>query len=173
MSHGPATRFGNQLRSPTGGATLAELTGNVVGGGLALSLDENRDVGGVLAVPCLEGLEDLKTIGRGRHGNLDRRPVLGRSLVCVGASVEAVGGKTLAGRGLELELVAVLVLEGVGERVEAEGASNRHGGDQVGGGDEGVGGRVGVVTTGEVTVVGRDDRVLLTLLDVAAVPLTC
>jgi len=36
-----------------------------------------------------------------------------------------------------------------------------------------VGGRVGVVTASEITVVGGDDGVLGALLDVGPVPLTC
>ena len=55
----------------------------------------------------------------------------------------AVGGKTSTSGLLEHELVAVLVLKGVGERVEVQGAGKRHGDNEIGGGDEGVGGGVG------------------------------
>ena len=96
----------------------------------------------------------------------------------------AVGGKTSTSGLLEHELVAVLVLEGVGERVEVQGAGKRHGDNEIGGGDEGVGGGVGcksqylenvssrwemltIVTSSEVTVVRRDDGVGLALLDIA------
>lgn len=54
----------------------------------------------------------------------------------------AVGGKTSTSGLLEHELVAVLVLEGVGERVEVQGAGKRHGDNEIGGGHEGVGGGV-------------------------------
>lgn len=146
--------------------------GDVVSGGLALSLDQDGKVGGVLAVPSVERLEDLETVrGRG-NGNVDLGAVLRRSLVGVHARVVAVGGKTVTGRGLEHELVAILVLEGVGERVEVESTGDSHGHDKVGGGDEGVGSGVGIVTGSEVTVVRRDDRVLLALLDIATVPLS-
>jgi hypothetical protein len=101
----------------------------------------------------------------------------------------AVGGKTSTSGLLEHELVAVLVLEGVGERVEVQGAGKRHGDNEIGGGDERVSGGVAVkvstrtdgicgqeflrvISSGEVTVVGRDDRVGGALLDVAAVPLS-
>jgi hypothetical protein len=101
----------------------------------------------------------------------------------------AVGGKTSTSGLLEHELVAVFVLEGVGERVEVQGAGKRHGDNEIGGGDERVSGGVAVkvstrtdgicgqeflrvISSGEVTVVGRDDRVGGALLDVAAVPLS-
>ena len=54
----------------------------------------------------------------------------------------------------------ILAGELVGERVEAEVAGDGEGRHQLGGGHEGVGGRVGVVTPREVTVVRRHDRVL-------------
>jgi hypothetical protein len=57
--------------------------------------------------------------------------------------VVAVGGKTSSGGLLEHELVAILVLEGVGERVEVQGAGKRQGDNEIGGGNEGVSGRVG------------------------------
>jgi hypothetical protein len=87
--------------------------GDVVGGGLTLSLDEDGQVGGVLAVPGIEGLEELETVGGGRDGNIDLRTVLRRVLVGVLAWVVAVGGETLTSGLLELELLAV----GVGKLV--------------------------------------------------------
>jgi hypothetical protein len=101
----------------------------------------------------------------------------------------AVGGKTSTSGLLEHELVAVLVLEGVGERVEVQGAGKRHGDNEIGGGNERVSGGVAVkvstrtdgtcgqgflrvVSSGEVTVVGGDDGVGGALLDIATVPLS-
>jgi hypothetical protein len=89
----------------------------VVGGGLALALDEDRQVGSVLAVPGLEWLEQLKTVGRGGHGDVYVGAVLGRVLVGVLAWVVAVGRETLTGGLLQLELLAVRVLEGVCSRI--------------------------------------------------------
>ncbi|KAI6755925.1 hypothetical protein HG531_005031 [Fusarium graminearum] len=88
------------------------------------------------------------------HGDMDLKTVRG------GGNVNIDTGAVLGG-GL-----------GVGERVEVKGASNRHGDDQIGRGDERVGGRVTVVSAGEVTVVRRDDGVGLALLDVTSIPLT-
>ena len=144
----------------------------MVGGGLALALDQDREVLGILAVPSRESTENLETVTLRRNSNLQRLAVLGRSLVGVTAGVVALGGKTLTSRRLKEELLAILALQLVGERVELEGTGNGHGNNKVGGGDEGVGGRVGVITASEVTVVGGDDGVRLALLDVLTVPLS-
>lgn len=146
--------------------------GDVVGGSFALALDQDGEVGGVLAVPRLEGSQDLETVTLGRNSDLDRLALGGRSLVGVTAGVVSVGGETLTSGGSEQELVAILVLQLVGKRVELEGTGNGHGDDQVGRGDESVGSRVGVVTASEVTVVGGDDGVGLALLHVLTVPLS-
>lgn len=146
--------------------------GDVVSGGLALALDQNGDVGGILAIPSLEASEDLETIGGGGDSNGDGGTIGGRSLVGVTASIVAASGQAVTGGSLELELLAILALKGVGDGVEVESTSNGHGDDQVGRGNERVSGGVGVVTASEVTVVGRDDGVGLTLLHVLAVPLT-
>ncbi len=146
--------------------------GDVVSGGLALTLDQDWDVSGILAVPLLESGKELQAVTAGRDGNADAAAISRGGLVGVTAGVVTPVGKTVTGGGLELELLAILVLEGVGKRVEVEGTSNAQGNNKVGRRDEGVGGRVGVVTTGEVTVVGRDDRVGFALLDVLAIPLT-
>lgn len=146
--------------------------GDVVGGGLALALDQNWDVSSILAVPLLESGKELQTVTAGGDSNVDTAAVSRGGLVGVTARVVALVGKTVTSGGLQLELLAILVLEGVGNRVEVEGTSNAHGNDKVRRCDEGVGGRVGIVTTGEVTVVGRDDRVGSTLLDILAIPLT-
>ena len=121
--------------------------GDVISGGLALGLDEDGHVGGVLAVPGVERREDLETV-RGRGDlDLDGGAVGRRGLVSVLAGVVAALGETSASGGLKLELLAVLVLEGIGQGVEGEGAGNGHGNNEIGGGNEGVGGGVTIVTT--------------------------
>jgi hypothetical protein len=146
--------------------------GDVVSGGLALALDQDGDVSGILAIPGLEASKNLETVGGGGDSDRDSGTVGGRSLVGVTAGIVATAGKTVTGGSLELELLAVLVLEGVGQGVEVEGTGNSHGDDEVRGGNEGVGSGVGIVTTGEVTVVRRDDGVGLTLLDILTIPLS-
>ncbi len=65
---------------------------------------------------------------------------------------------------LELEFGAIGGGELVGDWVESKVTGEDKGGDHLGGGHEAVGSGVTIVTTGEVTVVGGDDGVLLTLL---------
>ncbi|KAI6748464.1 hypothetical protein HG530_015500 [Fusarium avenaceum] len=143
---------------------------HVVGDVVEMTTD--RHVLGILAIPRLEGSEDLKTV-RGRSDvDADAGTVLRRSLVGVLAGVIASSRETIAGRRGKLELLAVLVLQSVGKRVEVKRAGNRHGNDQIRGGNERVSSGVAVISASEVTVVGRDNRVGLTLLDVLSVPLT-
>lgn len=145
---------------------------DVISGGLALGLDEDREVLGVLAVPGIERGEKLETIGSRGDINGDGSTVLGGGLVGVLAWVVASGGETVTGRGGKLEVLAVFTLEGIGERVEVEIASDCHGDDDIGGGNKGMSSRVAIVSAGEVTVVGRDDRVGSSLGNILAVPLT-
>ena len=144
---------------------------DVVSGALALGLDKDRAVSVVLAVPRLEGLELLQTVRAGVDRNVDRGAVRRGSLVGVLTSVVAARRELLTGGGRELELLAVSALERVGQGVEGEATSESQGRDNVGRGNESVRRGVGVVTAGEVTVVGGDDRVLLALGDVLSVPL--
>ena len=131
--------------------------GNVVGGALALGLDQDGRVNNVLAVPCLERLEELKTVRRGRNGNADGRAVGRGRLESVFTGIVALG-RELETLGLaELEVFAVGVLQSVGQGIESEVTGKDHGGDQVGRGDKGVGGGVGIVTSSKVTVVRGDD----------------
>lgn len=145
----------------------------MVGGGLALALDQDWHVGGVLSVPSLERLEDLETVrGRG-NGDRDVGAVSWWGLVGVLAWIVSVGWETVTAWLLELEVLAVLVLEGIGEGVEGKVSGKSHGNDNIRRGDERVGSWVGIVTSGEVTIVRADDRVGIALLDVASVPLAC
>lgn len=64
-----------------------------------------------------------------------------------------------------------VTLKLVSEWVEIQSSGDAEGGDQFWGGDETVGGRIGVITTCEVSVVRCDDGVLLALLDVPTIPL--
>lgn len=110
-------------------------------------------------------------------------------LVGILTGIVAVGGEAFAGGFLELELLAIGVgdwlgqymshidwgrenITGVSKRVEVQRSGNGHCDDEIGRGDERVGGGVGVVATSEVTVVGRDDGVGSALLDIAAIPIS-
>lgn len=132
-------------------------SGDVVSGALAENLDQDGEVMRLLAVPWLEGLEELKTVRSGADNDIDRSTVLRWGLEGILSRVIATRRKLVAGGILELEGLAISASEGVGQGVEGQVASESHGGDDVRGSDEGVGGRVGVVTASEVTVVGGDD----------------
>lgn len=146
--------------------------GDVVSGGLALALEENWELLSILSVPGLERLEELETVAGWRDGNADVAALSWWRLVGVLSRVEASAcGKSVTGRRCEEELLAILTNKLVGEGVEVKASGDGHSDDEIGGSDEGVGSGVGIVTSSEVTVVGRDDGVSLTLLDVLAVPL--
>ena len=54
--------------------------GDMVGGALALDLDEDPHVGEVSADPLVEGGEELQSVGGGRHVNSHGAAILRRSL---------------------------------------------------------------------------------------------
>ena len=54
--------------------------GDVVGGALALDLDEDPHVGEVSADPLVEGGEELQSVGGGRNVNSNGAAILRRSL---------------------------------------------------------------------------------------------
>lgn len=77
---------------------------------------------------------------------------VGTRVTCL-TRVVSPAWKSIAGRFLKLELAAIGSCQFIYKGVELEGASNGHCDDEVGRGDEGVGGRVGVVAASEVTYV--------------------
>lgn len=124
---------------------------------LALDLDQDGAVGGILSVPGSERGEELETVALGVNLNLDAGTILGRALEGVLTSIISAGGKLEAGGGREFEGLAGGGRDRVGQGVEGEGSSECECSDEVGRGDEGVGGRVSIVTSSEVTVVRGDD----------------
>lgn len=146
--------------------------GDVVSGGLAEALDKNWKVLSILSVPGLERLKELEAVAGWRHCNADSATLSRWCLVGVLSWVEASAcGKSVTSGSFEEELLAILTDKLVGERVEVKASGDGHGDDEIGGSHEGVGSGVSIVTSSEVTVVGRDDGVSLALLDVLAVPL--
>ena len=146
---------------------------DVISGGLTLALDQDWEILGILSVPGLERLEELETVGGWGDSNRDSGAVSWWSLVGVHSWVErSRGWEAITLWWGEHELLSVSALKGVGKWVEVEGSSDGQGDNEIWGGDEGVGGWVGIVTASEVTVVGREDRVGSSLWNVLAIPLS-
>jgi hypothetical protein len=122
----------------------------VVSCGLALGLDQDRAVESILAVPRVEGREDLETVRARRNLDADSRSILGGCLVSILAGVVASSGQAVARRRSEQELVAVLVLELVGQGVEVQGAGDRQGDDEIRRGNERMRGGIPIVAPGEI-----------------------
>jgi hypothetical protein len=99
---------------------------DVVGGGLALGLDEDRHIQLVLSIPRLEGLQKLETVAGWRDGNGDAGTVRRRCLVRILSRIISFCGEAETGRRREEELVSVLILQLIRQRVEMEAASNGH-----------------------------------------------
>ena len=131
--------------------------GDVVRSRLALGLDQDGHILGILAIPCVERRQNLETVRAGRDLNVHGGAVGRGGLVSILTRVEALAREGITGGRGKLELLAVLVLERVGKGVEVESTSNRQGNDKVRRRYEGVGSRVAVVASGEVTVVRGDD----------------
>ena len=73
----------------------------------------------ILFVPRLEWLQNLEAVGGRRDGNLNIGAVLWWGLVGVASGVVPSFGQTVASWLLQLELLAILVLESVSERVKS------------------------------------------------------
>ena len=124
---------------------------------LALDLDQDGEILGVLAIPRLEGFQELETVALGVNSDLDGSTVLRRSLEGVFAGVVATRRKFMSVRVVELEGLAINTSQSIGDRVESEIPSEGHGSNDIGRSDEGMGGRVSIVAASEVAVVGSDD----------------
>jgi len=101
--------------------------GNVISSSFALALDENWNVVGILAVPGLEWLKDLETVRGWRNVNLNSGTVGGWCLISIFTRVKATSWKCLTSWCAEHKVIAILVLESIGQRVKVEGTSNGQG----------------------------------------------
>ena len=144
--------------------------GDVVGGALALGLDEDRGTSDVLAVPSGERGEGLEALAFGVDGNGNLGTVFGRSLVAGVLDFEALRRQFALFRRIKLHGLAFVIHEGVGHRVEADVAAEgcNHGHER--GGDECMRVRVAVGALGEVAVKAVDDGVEFLLVGTGTVP---
>ncbi len=144
---------------------------NVVGRGLALGLDQERQLLEILAVPTREGLQQLQPLAGRRNVDGERVAILGRRHEALLALGEPLGRQFFALRRLELEFLPVGALELLVDRIEAQLAGDRIGGHDFRTGQEGEGFVDAVVAAGEIPVEGADDRIRLALHAVGALPL--
>ncbi|OPZ89519.1 MAG: hypothetical protein BWY75_01132 [bacterium ADurb.Bin425] len=140
----------------------------MVGGALALCLEQDGQFDKVAARPDRERREQLQATTVRRH--------LHRCLQAGADNRLRVGDETERRQGfgfrrLQCELTAVGGGEAVGEWVEIEATGKGESRHYLGAGDEGVGGVVIVVATFEGAIERVDDRIGLTILDVVALPL--
>ena len=143
---------------------------NVVGGGLALGLEEQGHEGVVVAVPGVERGQALEPFALGADDHVDIAAVVGRGDEALVAGIEAIGGQFVAGRRGEAEL-ALGGGDGVRARVKAQLAGEGGGDNEFGRTNEGERVAVGVVAAGEVAIEGGDDCVLFVAFEVFALPL--
>ncbi len=73
------------------------------------------------------------------------------------ALIEVQGNELKARGRRELEWLPGRGGDGVGQGIEREGSGEGESSDEIGRGNEGVSGRISIITSGEVTVVRGDD----------------
>jgi hypothetical protein len=110
-----------------------------------------------LSIPRFERLQDLQTFAVGINRDLNVHAILRRRLEGILSRVISTGRKLVSRRVREFEGLAIGTNESVSKGVEGKGSTERHSGDDVGGGDKGMGGRVGIIASSEVTVIRCDD----------------
>ncbi|EEQ36878.1 aconitate hydratase, mitochondrial precursor [Clavispora lusitaniae ATCC 42720] len=145
---------------------------NVVSGGLTNSLNQDWHSQSILTIPWLEWSQTLQSVGGWRNDNFDTSSVGWRSLVGVLTLVVTSWRQTNSVWLSQLEFFALSILQGVSDWVEAQVTRDSVGGNHLWRGNESVGSRVTIVSGGEVSVERRNNGVLLSLLNVASVPLT-
>ncbi len=95
---------------------------DVVGGELALGLDQHGQVLEVVAIPGRERGEELEPVRLRVDGDLDARAVVGRGQEGVLSRIEPGLGQLDADRHAQSHLLAGVVFEGAVDRVEVDRA---------------------------------------------------
>src|SRR5258708_3105822 len=112
------------------------------------------------AFPGGEGGQELEALAVRLDGYLYAFPVFSRGLVARVFYGEAFGGQFHAGGFIEHDVFSLLVLQGIFQGVEGQGACDGEGGDDLRGSHESMGACQSVVAFGKVPVEGGDDGVL-------------
>lgn len=124
---------------------------------LAADFNEDREVGRSLAVPRSERLQELETVAFRVDGDLDAETILRRRLEGILTGIITTRRKLISTGVGEFKGFAIRASQGVCKGIEGEATSKGHGGDDIRRGNEGVGRRVGIITSGEVAIVGCND----------------
>lgn len=125
----------------------------MIGSSLALGLDEDWHVShavdvskgvskclesgnwlhfdSLFAIPRLEWLKDLQTIGSRRYCDRHGSTIFGWSLVGVAAWIITIGWQAISRWYFEFELLAFSVLQRICKWVEVEGTGQSHGNDKI------------------------------------------
>ena len=98
---------------------------NVIGGTLALNLDEDAQVLEVAAVPFGKGGQELQTIGLGVNVNCYVRTVRWRMLVGIFTGIKSLSREFITIRRFKQKFLAISTLELLGPGVKVQGASQR------------------------------------------------
>jgi hypothetical protein len=130
---------------------------DVISCALSLDLDQYREILGGFTVPRQEWSEQLEAVTLGVNSNIDGDPVHRRRLVCILTGVVATGWELLATGIGKLERLAVRASKSVGQWVKAKIARESKGSNDVGRSNEGVRGRIRIITTREITVIRREN----------------
>ncbi len=164
--HGPEVEVGRDVLEVAPEAEPRPGSRDVVGGALALGLEEQRQLLEVATVPGGERLEQLEALAVGSYHHLDAGALLGRGDEAGFTGLEALGRQLIPDRLGQPDAV-----HRAGPGVEVERAGQGEGHHRLGGGDEGEGVGAAVVALGEVAVVRRDDGVGGGRVDVVPLPL--
>ena len=144
----------------------------MIGRAFSFHLDQHGHILRVLFVPWLEWSKELKTVALRVNSNVYTGAILRWGLERILSGIIAPRREFKSTRITEPEFLSVLSLERILERVKRQISSECKRSDDIRGSDKGVRGRVRIITSGKVTVVRGDDRVLFPLFDVATIPLT-
>src|SRR6266511_4396737 len=120
---------------------------------LALNLNKNGQILRGLAIPRLEGLQQLETIRFGMDCNLNGSGISWGRLEGVFARIISTGWEFKATWSLKFEFFAVRSGKRISERIEGERTAKGESSDNIGRSYECVGARVSVVTASEIAVV--------------------
>ena len=124
---------------------------------LSEDLDENGQISRSLSIPRLERLKQLESVALGVNSDANTSSVFRGRLESILSGVISARGKFMTTWISELKCLAISSSQGIGKRVEGKVSSENHGGHDIGGSNESMGGGVSIIASSEVTVVRSDN----------------